>query len=176
MDSKTKANRPLLVNRVESENGILLLDKGTQIERVLFLHHDKKLLVYARQNRKNPTAAEKLMWEILSRRQFYGFKFIRQKPMLHFIADFYCSKLLLVIEIDGDTHDEQYDIKRSSLLKNKYNIDVIRYSNDDMLNNAEGVYINLQMKIKEKAKKYLESYPPPVKGEIEGVLNTQETR
>lgn len=56
----------------------------------------------ASQNRNNPTKPESRIWyEILSNRKI-KYKFLRQKPLHNFIVDFYCSKLKLVIEIDGD--------------------------------------------------------------------------
>ena len=93
-------------------------------------------------------------------------KFTRQKPIGNFIADFYCSELLLVIEVDGDTHanQEAYDELRSEILSNKYNIEVIRYSNDEVLKNIEGVYTDLIEKIK-KRKQYIQQTPhPPLSG------------
>jgi very-short-patch-repair endonuclease len=110
-----------------------------------FLPYDKKLTALARENRKNPTPAEQKMWlEILSRRRFLEYKFLRQKPIEHFIVDFYCAELGWVIEIDGDSHAEQtaYDDKRTSLLQ-QHGLVVIRYDNRDVLNNIEGVYNDL---------------------------------
>ncbi len=68
------------------------------------------------------------MWsEILSRKQFAEYKFSRQKPIDHFIVDFYCAKLRWVIEIDGDSHAEQieYDASRTALLQ-RHGLSVIR--------------------------------------------------
>jgi very-short-patch-repair endonuclease len=55
---------------------------------------------YAQKMRKAPTQAEKYMWEKLLRYKPLGYKFTRQKPIGPFIADFYCAKLLLIIELD----------------------------------------------------------------------------
>lgn len=84
-------------------------------------------------NRKNPTQAEFIMWQYLRRNKF-GYKFTRQKPMFRFILDFYCSELLLAIEIDGDSHDfkKNYDKERDKYLE-KVNIKTIRFSNEDVL-------------------------------------------
>ncbi len=85
------------------------------------------------------------MWlEVLSRRQFSSYKFLRQKPIEHFIVDFYCAKLGWVIEIDGDSHAEQprYDENRTALLE-RHGLTVIRYGNRDVLNNIAGVYDDL---------------------------------
>ena len=90
----------------------------------------------AQHNRNNPTRAESKMWyEVLNNKNI-GDRFLRQKPIHNFIVDFYCSKLKLVIEIDGDSHAEQtvYDKERTKVL-NKYGLKVIRYKNSDILNN-----------------------------------------
>ncbi len=73
----------------------------------------------ARLLRKQKTHAEMLFWEAVRGKRFLGLKFVRQKPLLHFIADFYCARLQLVIEIGGDIHDEtmEYDLVRSDELK-----------------------------------------------------------
>jgi very-short-patch-repair endonuclease len=110
-----------------------------------FLPYDKKLTALAREDRKNPSPAEQKMWlEILSHRRFFDYKFLRQKPIEHFVVDFYCAELGWVIEIDGDSHAEQtdYDDKRTSLQQRR-GLTVIRYGNRDVLNNIEGVYDDL---------------------------------
>jgi very-short-patch-repair endonuclease len=114
-----------------------------------FLHYNKNLTVLARENRKNPTAAEIKMWtEVLRMRQFAHYKFLRQKPIANFIVDFYCSELHLVIEIDGDSHGETntYDLERTRLL-NAHGLTVIRYTNEDVLKNIAGVYDDLARRI-----------------------------
>ena len=75
-------------------------------------------------------------------------KFTRQKPLDEYIVDFYCAELMLAIEIDGDTHanQEQYDKRRTESL-NKYGIEVIRYTNAEVLNNLEGVYQDLRERV-----------------------------
>jgi len=91
------------------------------------------------------------MWfNVLRNRQFAKYKFLRQKPLGNFIADFYCAELMLVIEIDGDSHSRQkeHDELRSEKL-DTYGIKVIRYTNDDIISNIEGVYQDLKKRIKE---------------------------
>ncbi len=81
------------------------------------------------------------MWsKILKSKQFENYKFLRQKPLNNFIADFYCAKLMLAIE-------EEYDVLRSEKL-DAYGIKVIRYTNDDIISNIEGVYRDLKERIK----------------------------
>ena len=118
-------------------------------EGLRFLHYNKNLTVLARANRKNPTAAEKKMWnEILRMQQFAHYKFLRQKPIANFIVDFYCSELRLAIEIDGDSHGEtaEYDVVRTNTL-NACGLTVVRYTNEDVLKNIAGVYDDLAQRL-----------------------------
>ena len=75
-------------------------------------------------------------------------KFTRQKPLDEYIVDFYCAELMLAIEIDGDTHagQKQYDKDRTKNL-NKFGIEIIRYTNAEVLSNLEGVYQDLYKRI-----------------------------
>ena len=81
-------------------------------------------------------------------RHFVDYKFLRQKPIDSFIVDFYCSTLRLAIEIDGDSHAEvlEYDAARTAVLDAR-GITVIRYSNDEVMKNLEGVYDDLVCRV-----------------------------
>lgn len=93
----------------------------------------------ARNNRNNPTEAEKTMWNILRNKKL-GFLFLRQKPMGKFILDFYCSKLMLAIEVDGDSHDnKKYLDKQRDLYLEQRGIKTIRFTNEEILNDIEKV-------------------------------------
>ena len=125
-------------------------DKNRPIDKFTYIPYKRKLTKLARQNRKDPSPAEKRIWyEVLCRKQFEGYKFTRQKPLGGYIVDFYCSKLRLVIEIDGDSHAEnrEYDNARTEVLS-QYGLRVLRYTNRDVLNNIEGVYRDLMEIIK----------------------------
>jgi very-short-patch-repair endonuclease len=73
------------------------------------LDYDPKLKQRSRELRKNSTLAEVLLWNQLKRRRMLGFSFLRQKPVYKYIVDFYCPKLKLVIEIDGDSHLNKFE-------------------------------------------------------------------
>ncbi len=88
------------------------------------------------------TSAEKLLWDILRRKNFGGYRFLRQHPVFYridkewiefFIADFYCAKLKLIIELDGKIHNDrlEYDRDRDLKLSCK-GISVLRIRNDDL--------------------------------------------
>jgi very-short-patch-repair endonuclease len=109
------------------------------------LPYDKRLTALARENRRNPTPAETLLWQkVLRGKQFEHYKFLRQKPIGDYIVDFYCAELRLVIEIDGDSHAEQldYDAQRTRFL-NSHSLQVIRYANRDVLHELPGLHDNL---------------------------------
>ena len=110
-----------------------------------FFPYNQALTERARENRKNPTAAESRMWcEVLRMKCFESHKFLRQKPIDNYIVDFYCSELRLVIEIDGDSHAEtvEYDEVRTEVLE-ALGLTVVRYTNHDVMNNLAGVYDDL---------------------------------
>lgn len=120
-------------------------DKGRAGEGLTHLKHlpyNPNLTTYARTNRKNPTPAETTLWQkLLRNRQFHGYKFLRQKPIGPYVADFYCAELKLVIEIDGDSHaaQEAYDAERTAYL-NQRGIRVLRYTNLDVRERLDGIH------------------------------------
>ncbi len=103
--------------------------------------------------RKNMTMCEKLLWERLKLKQINGLRFRRQHPIDFFIADFYCHEVRLVIEIDGEIHNQQreYDDGRSAEME-KYSIKVIRFTNSEVENNIEEVIKNIENEIKSRIK------------------------
>jgi cyclase len=92
--------------------------------------------------RKRMTESEKLLWEKLKKYRRTGFKFRRQHPMGPFIADFYCHRAKLVVELDGRHHQiaevKMNDEIRKSII-NSWGINVIRFNNVDVLTNLESV-------------------------------------
>jgi very-short-patch-repair endonuclease len=96
----------------------------------------------ARELRKEQTRAEKQLWTVLRNRQIVGLKFYRQRVIGHYIADFYCPQLNLIIEADGAVHftDEQqaYDERRNQWLTSEGFI-VLRVLNTDIFNNIRGI-------------------------------------
>ena len=75
-----------------------------------FFKYDHRLTKMARELRSNPTPAESKLWQYLKGRQMFGSYFHRQKPIDKFIVDFFCPRLFLIIEIDGSSHNDKYDI------------------------------------------------------------------
>lgn len=96
----------------------------------------------AKRLRENPTQAEELIWLSLRNNQLEGYKFRRQHPLLNYIADFYCHQLKLVIEIDGEYHQtleqKKLDQERTANIEFQ-GLDVIRFTNDDVLTDINTV-------------------------------------
>jgi very-short-patch-repair endonuclease len=98
--------------------------------------------------RKRTTPSEQLFWKAVRNRQLKGRKFLRQFAIpfeidgqkRFFIADFYCAKQKLVIEIDGAIHETQkdYDTLRTEIIK-KLGTNVIRFNNEEIELNITGV-------------------------------------
>ena len=92
--------------------------------------------------RENMTEAEVLIWEMLKNKQILGYKFRRQHPIHSFIVDFYCHKLKLVIEIDGEYHNQKKQIKldeeRTKILEYQ-GIKIIRFTNNVVISNISNV-------------------------------------
>ena len=111
--------------------------------------YNKNIVPFAKELRKNMTKEEKHLWYDFLRE--YPIKFTRQKVLGKYIADFYCAKANVVIELDGSQHYEDEglinDEKLTAYLE-QYGIKVIRISNLDVLKNFEGVcmYINHEVK------------------------------
>jgi len=116
-----------------------------------FIPYSKNLVSRARELRKEETSAERFFWnEVLKDKKLLGLKFTRQKPIDNFIVDFYCASLGVVIEIDGKIHFAQKsrDRERDEILKQKFGIKVVRYKNEDVLNNLEKVIEDLVKRLK----------------------------
>jgi very-short-patch-repair endonuclease len=101
--------------------------------------------------RKNMTFSEMLLWEKLKGKQIFGLRFRRQHPINIFIVDFYCHAVRLVVEIDGEIHDQQeeYDDGRSAEME-KFGIRVIRFTNNEVEENIEAVIDRIKMVVKEQ--------------------------
>jgi very-short-patch-repair endonuclease len=100
------------------------------------------------------TEAEKKLWEYL-RQKPLGFKFRRQHPLAFYILDFYCHKMKLSIELDGEYHhseeQKEKDAERTEYI-NSLGIREIRYPNSIVMNNLDLVIKELESLIKEGPK------------------------
>ena len=99
----------------------------------------------AKELRKNMTDAERLLWFHLKKKPL-GFKFRSQHPVNCFIADFYCHKAKLVIELDGSIHDLE-DVKENDFHKQRlmeeYGLKVMRFTNKEVFNKPQDVVMKI---------------------------------
>nr|WP_315145692.1 endonuclease domain-containing protein [uncultured Flavobacterium sp.] len=104
--------------------------------------YNPKLKEYARKLRNDSTKTEIFLWLKLKGKQMYGYDFHRQKPIDNYILDFFCYELMLGIEVDGYSHQflEVYNkdgIKEKRM--NDFGITVLRFSDEQVLNEMENV-------------------------------------
>ena len=122
------------------------------IEKNMFFGAKAELFTLALQMRKNPTEAERAMWKILRKFRHPGFPFRRQHPIEFYVADFYCYKLRLVIEVDGKIHTENeiqsHDEGRTGELE-RFGIKVLRFTNVRILHDSDLVVEKINSTIKE---------------------------
>jgi very-short-patch-repair endonuclease len=104
--------------------------------------YNPKLKALANKLRKDMTFGEVLLWNELKEDQMLGFDFDRQRCIDNYIVDFYCKELMLAIEIDGMSHDnEESFIKDNLRQKRLENLGVkfIRFSEADVKYDMENV-------------------------------------
>ena len=116
--------------------------------------HNKDIVPTAKMLRKNMTKEEKHLWYDFLRT--YPIRFSRQKVLGKYIADFYCAKLNLVIELDGSQHYEKegrINDEMRTLYLEQYGIKVIRILNLDVIKNFEGVCMYIDKEVKQALSK-----------------------
>ena len=116
-------------------------------------HFNKKEIQKRRRFlRSNMTFSEKLVWMFLRKHQMND-RFLRQYSVDNYIIDFYCPKLKLAIEIDGDVHDlkrqKMHDKTRQEYLE-QLGIKFLRIKNENLINNPNKAFERIEKKIKEE--------------------------
>jgi very-short-patch-repair endonuclease len=130
----------------------------------------------AREMRRNPTEPEKRLWRNLSNSQIDGLKFRRQEVIGPYIADFMCPSCALIVEVDGDTHDEAKDRLRDDVLE-QFGFMVLRVTNLDVMANADGVVRAIALAATGRTSRHMPHPNPSPEGEglkegsLMGVLN-----
>jgi very-short-patch-repair endonuclease len=117
--------------------------------------YDPKLKEFARQLRNNATKAEIYLWLKLKNKQMYGYDFHRQKPIDHYILDFFCYDLMLGIEVDGYSH-ELLEIQTKDTIKEQrlraLGITILRFSDYQVTKDMENVLCAIEWFIHEHGK------------------------
>jgi very-short-patch-repair endonuclease len=97
------------------------------------LFNRKHLKAFRKELRNNATPAESHLWQVLRKKKLAGRKFRRQHSIGNYIVDFYCPSEKIVVELDGDVHENpvnnDYDRTRDNFLKNK-GFKVLRFENE----------------------------------------------
>jgi very-short-patch-repair endonuclease len=125
------------------------MGRSKALKRSVFcLPYDRELVDRAKEMRRNPTAAERKLWEGCLAK--FPYRVLRQRPMVYdrpevidyFIVDFYCAALQLVIEVDGEVHESEqaqgYDGERSNILAG-YGLQVLRVTNAEVMGDFDRV-------------------------------------
>ena len=116
------------------------------------LHNRRYLKEIRKSLRNNSTSAESVLWTILKNKQVAGLKFRRQHSIGNYIVDFYCPKLNLIIELDGEYHASYHaiirDEKRDKYMES-YGLTVLRFENRIVFENPEEI-INQILEVSKK--------------------------
>ena len=123
-------------------------------------HFNKKQIQKRRRLlRSNMTFSEKIVWMYLRKRQMKE-RFLRQYSVDNYIIDFYCPKLKIAIEIDGDVHEQEKQ-KKHDRVRQEYleqiGIKFIRIKNDKLFDNPNKAFERIENKIKEEPLHFLNS-------------------
>ena len=108
---------------------------------------EKRFTRRARSLRRDMTEAERKLWTRLRNRQLENVKFVKQFPIGPYVADFAARSLGLVIELDGGQHGEGKDAARTRLIE-EHGYRVLRFWNNDVMGNIEGVLDTIVQEIK----------------------------
>jgi very-short-patch-repair endonuclease len=114
-------------------------------------NYNKKLKNFANENRKKMTKAEACLWKyVLKNSQTLGIQFRRQRPISRYIADFCSLELKFIIEVDGVTHDNPENQQKDKIRQielEQLGYKVIRFQDNEVLKNIEGVRIVIRQEI-----------------------------
>ncbi len=131
---------------------------------------------FARNLRGQLTDCERLLWRQLRNRGLAGFKFRRQHPYPPYVLDFYCAELRLVVELDGGQHFDKAGLAKDRLRTaylQHHGMEVLRFSNLDVIRNLEGVLTEILSWIETRASS---PQPSPQGGEGAGLRQPDHLR
>jgi very-short-patch-repair endonuclease len=115
----------------------------------------------ARRLRRDMTYPEHTLWRLLRSRELDGLKFRRQHPIGPYVADFYCAAASLVIEVDGQSHeDPDADARREAYLQGQ-GLKVLRVTNDQVLYERQ-VVLDAILEVAEARMREKDPHPGPL--------------
>ena len=133
---------------------------GVKIDGKMRVHYNPRLKELARTLRNNSTLSEVLLWNHLKGKQIRGYDFHRQKPIDNYIVDFFCPRLRLIIEIDGQSH--AFKGKKDEQRKNRLELlgfYILRFDDLDVKKNMEGVLVSIEKWIEEYEQAQHKTHP-----------------
>jgi len=104
----------------------------------------------AKKLRRTMTEAEKAFWYKVRDNRLNGYKFRRQMPVGKYIADFSCLECKAIVEIDGGQHNDNGDDVIRDRFLNDLGFQVVRFWNNDVLSNIEGVLSTLTLTLSQR--------------------------
>lgn len=114
------------------------------------MQYNSKNIILAKNLRSNMTKEEVKLWNIVRAKRFYGLKFKRQVLIGEYIVDFLCQEKMCIIELDGGQHNKDENIEKDSIRTNylvSKGYKVLRFWNNDIWNNIEGVCLILKKEL-----------------------------
>ena len=126
--------------------------------------------------RANPTPAERRLWSMLRDRRMPVFKFKRQFVIDPYIVDFVCFERRLIIEADGSQHAESERDKRRDAFLSSQNFKVLRFWNNEVLENASGVFEAIYAELNPPHPPKPSAWVPPSPARGEGLHGSAETK
>ena len=135
------------------------------------VRYNPELKQRARDLRKQGVLSEVLLWNQLKGKKLRGYQFMRQKPIGAYIVDFYCSKLGLVIEIDGESHSGKFDYDmRRQLFLESMGLAVLRFNDTEVKKDMDNVIMAIDGWIADRAEQ------PPLSPFSKGELLTRSKK
>jgi len=127
------------------------------VKAMTLIFNKKKSQQRRRYLRQNMPKSEVLLWVKLKNKQMHGERFLRQYSVDQYVIDFYCPRLKLAIEVDGDSHfigdAQEYDKERQSYIE-ALGIHFLRFTNTDICENIDGVCQTIWEKIEDTKGKH----------------------
>lgn len=149
MDDVNNPDKGLTPNPSPMERGAKTSPGYMTVDRL----RAKELIQFGKDNRKEATQSEKILWNYLRNRKL-GEKFRRQHAVGNYIPDFVCLEKRLIIEVDGGYHNKpdqiELDENRTLELEQKYLFKVIRFTNEEVLKDINSVLEKIKAVLSER--------------------------
>lgn len=128
----------------------VMVFRKRSVERAMFYNASPEIFKRARELRENLTPTENMLWSHLQKGKMMGYRFKSQHPIDNFIVDFYCHRARLVIEIDGEVHQEEDQVERDqgrTAELEHYGLTILRFTNQDVVKSIDNVLLEIKNKL-----------------------------